>query len=126
MTPQWLNGPDWLCDRSAWPENMVTRQSVASETEVKTVKEVIGVAEDRPSANEFHILPQNYRLEKALEVASWVYQFVHNCKQRVKRKGSLTLQEVADTKASWVQRVQDPTFEKHRNELNLQTNDRGI
>ena len=125
----WWNGPSWLRDPEAWPENPATEKTKTSEEEANIIKEVLSLAKDtgKEEKNRFDTLLEPHDLRKALRIQAWVRRFcTHN-----ERKGPLTCDELQEEKEWWIKRVQSlgsqkPDFEQTRQALNLALNADGV
>ncbi len=128
----WLTGPEWLADRSRWPENRVAEKSPASEVEAKVMKDVLGLAQDqqRDKASEkdpFENLLQRHDLLRTLRIQAWVRRFTTNRH----RRGPLTSDDLREVRDWWTKREQAkdslrPHFKHTKQTLNLVKNKHGI
>ena len=131
----WWTGHEWLCDHDKWPKNPVTKNSPASEAEMKmnqackTHREVLNIAQDqpKPEPNVFDDLLERHDLRRALRIQAWVLCFTTNRH----RKGPLTSEDLQEVQHWWIKRSQTqdsqrPHFIKTSRALNLQPNARGL
>ena len=67
----WWNGPSWLRDPEAWPENPATAKTKTSEEEAKIIKEVLSLAKDigKEEKNRFDTL-----LERQIYVKLYAFK----------------------------------------------------
>ena len=73
----WLEGPSWLTNSSAWPNQPVIQPWLGSQKEAKLEKQiVVNIIE---IANAFHKIIEKYELHKAFRVSAWVNRFIKNC-----------------------------------------------
>ena len=106
----WWTGPEWLCDHDKWPKNPVTKNSPASEAEMKmnqackTHREVLNIAQDqpKPEPNVFDNLLERHDLRRALRIQAWVLRFTTNRH----RKGPLTSEDLQEVRHWWIKRGQ--------------------
>ena len=127
----WQQGPAWLQDKSKWPINPVTRSSPASEVEAKAIREVLNLAQTKQDPDEFDELLERTSLRRTLRAGAWIKRFIHNCKHKEKKLGSLLTEEIEDARDRWIKRVQWREREATGNiqisqQLNLKPNAEGV
>ena len=127
----WWNGPKWLANREEWPPNPVTSACPATEVEVKTIREVLSLAQPNLSNDRVEEVLEKHELKYALRVAAWVTRFITNCKTPKKLTGPLTADELENVKWGWIKRVQRqattmPNYPQIKSSLNLQPNKDGL
>ena len=123
----WWNGPEWLQNPDQWPDNPVTKSSPASEAKSKRVKEVLRVAQEDTTLDDFDAMLEKHPLRRCLRIRAWIGRFLHNCRNPMKQSGLLTAEEVDNAKMWWIKREQsrDQTrsdYEQTKTQLNLQVN----
>ena len=125
----WWTGPEWLCDHDKWPKNPVTKNSPASEAEMKmnqackTHREVLNIAQDqpKPEPNVFDDLLERHDLRRALRIQAWVLRFTTN-RHKGLRKRAKFLKSCKDALwARWYREYLAALRERH----NLATGARG-
>ena len=85
----WWNGPEWLQNPDQWPDNPVTKSSPASEVESKRVKEVLRVAQEDTTLDDFDAMLAKHPLRRCLRIRAWIGRFLHNCRDPMKQSGLL-------------------------------------
>ena len=128
----WWKGPAWLSDEKKWPEDVKTSDTAETEVESKLMKEVLSLAVSEandPMADLVH----KFEFKKVIRVSAWVRRFVTNvcAKGGATQRGPLTTEEIQKSVDMWVRKSQksfecDPKFQKHRNQFNLQRDERGV
>ena len=93
-------------NRDAWPPNLVTTASPATEIEAKTVREVLTVAQTESASDGLDEVRDKRDLRRTLRIAAWVTIFISNCKTPKKLLGPLTTKETEKVKWKWMNRVQ--------------------
>lgn len=58
----WQRGPEWLLNKSKWPDNPVTQSSPASEVEAKIIREVLNLTQTKPDKDKFDKLLEHTNL----------------------------------------------------------------
>ena len=127
----WWNGPKWLANRKEWPINPVTSACPATEAKVKTIREVLSLAQPKNSSDRVEEVLEKHELKYALRVVAWVTRFLANCKTPKKLTGPLTADELENVKWGWIRRVQlrattMPSYPQIKSSLNLQPNRDGL
>lgn len=127
----WWNGPEWLANREEWPPNPVTSACTATEVEVKTIREVLSLAQPKNSNDRVEEVLEKHELKYALRVVAWITRFITNCKTPKKLTGPLTADELENVKWGWIRRTQRqattmPNYPQIKSSLNLQPNKDGL
>ena len=127
----WWNGPKWLANHKEWPINPVTSACPATEAKVKTIREVLSLAQPKNSSDRVEEVLEKHELKYALRVVAWVTRFLANCKTPKKLTGPLTADELENVKWGWIRRVQlrattMPSYPQIKSSLNLQPNRDGL
>ena len=127
----WQRGPEWLQSKQHWPENKVTEASPASEKEAKITREILNVAKIEPDRDEFDDLLERVSLWRTLRVGVWIRRFAHNCRNKEKKFGPITAEEVERERTWWIKRIQERDrleahYTKIKAELNLQANEDNV
>ena len=127
----WWTGPEWLQHQHKWPENPVTESSPATEQEAKVIREVLGMVQTTPEADEFDQLLDRRSLRRALRVGAWLKRFLYNCRNQTKKRGPLVTEELEEVREWWIRRIQErdstePHYSQVRACLNLQPNAQGL
>ena len=122
-----FGGPEWLQNPDQWPDNPVTKSSPASEAESKRVKEVLRVAQEDTTIDDFDAMLAKHPLRRCLRICAWICRFLHNCRNPMKQSGPLTAEEVDNAKMWWIKREQSrdqarSDYEQTKTQLNLQVN----
>ena len=124
----WWHGPKWLGFPEHWPADVLNEQSEESQTEVKLVQKVLGVAVNEK--NEIAEVLHRFQLQKAVRICVWMQRFAHNslCSQGILRiKGPLTTEETNHQRLFWEKQAQRSCdIERDRVALNLQPNQEGL
>jgi hypothetical protein len=99
-------GPEWLQNKDEWPQNIVTTPSPESESETKTVREVLAVAVE--PGDELDQVMEKYELWKAVRITTWVVRFINNCraKRLSRKKGPISTEETEERVNFWIRRTQ--------------------
>ena len=64
----WWNGLKWLANREEWPINPVTSACPATEVEVKTIREVLSLAQPKNSSDRVEEVLEKHKPKYALRV----------------------------------------------------------
>lgn len=112
----------WLHKYGLWPENPVTLKSDASEDEGIVSKEVLNLANEKPKQqlDMFNKLLEHHDLRQVLHILAWRRCFTTHKTY----KGSLTSEDLQESKNWWIKIIQKqasekPPFEQTRLALNL-------
>ena len=127
----WWNGPKWLANREEWPPNPVTSACPATEVGVKTIREVLSLAQPKNSSDRVEEVLEKHELQYALRVVAWVTRFIANYKTPKKLTGPLTADELENVKWEWIRQVQlramtPPNYPQIKSSLNFQPNKDGL
>ena len=129
----WWQGPNWLRDEERWPADVQTVATAETEEETKMIKEVLSVAVTEVK-DPFSELVNKFEYKKVVRISAWVRRFVTNiCAKGVgiPQQGPLTTEEIQASTNMLVKKTQasfenDPKFQKHRKQFNLQKDDKGV
>ena len=103
----WWHGPKWLGFPEHWPADVLNEPSEESQTEVKLVQKVLGVAVNEK--NEIAEVLHRFQLQKAVRICVWMRRFAHNslCSQGTPCiKGPLTTEETNHQRLFWEKQAQ--------------------
>ena len=124
----WWHGPKWLGFPEHWPADVLNEQSEESQTEVKLVQKVLGVAVNEK--NEIAEVLHRFQLQKAVRICAWMRRFAHNSlrsRGTPRIKGPLTTEETNRQRLFWEKQAQRSCdIERDRVALNLQPNQEGL
>jgi len=127
----WWDGPLWLEDRDAWPENPVIAANADSDAEPKVVKELLAPTTTNVKTDRFDQLLGRHDFQKPLRTYTWIARFMNYRRNVPKFEGSITAAEQESQTDWWIWRVQAravnfPKFTAYKMQLNLQTKSEGI
>ena len=105
----WYEGPKWLLSESDWPDQPVLKSTLQVNEEAKKVTDVVVYTSER-KPDEWDNLLDRKSYWKTLRITSWMFQFINNCKAKVKNeKGTvspLQTEEILRARNYWIVKVQ--------------------
>lgn len=100
-----------------------TQQSTATEAETKMVREVLYAAQVENLPDDFEQLLKKHDFYRTLRICAWIQGSTYNCRNKEKRRGPLTTEEMNNARSWWIIRVQHNCgIEKDREQFKLQKN----
>ena len=126
----WWKGPEWLQDEEKWPVDIQTKATADTEAEAKLIKEVLNVAVTEP-CEALSNLVEKFQFKKVIRITAWMKRFARNSSKAEPLRGPLSTEEIRESIDLWIKKTQaefenDPKFEKHQKQFNLQKNEKGI
>ncbi|XP_064475231.1 uncharacterized protein LOC135389144 [Ornithodoros turicata] len=102
---KWWNGPNWLTDEQAWPEECFEAPSCREEAkhEQTALATTTAPAEEVTRCTNFSSLNRLHR------VTAWIKRFCGNCKG-ASIDGPLSMEEIENAKNYWLRHVQVTAF----------------
>ena len=122
----WWNGPKWLSKPEEWPENVSTKATKESLGETKKVRELFKLATEHEPV-EFSELIERRNYWTVIRTCAWIARFVHNARNKIKKIGPLTTEEIEAQKKFWEEKAQrqgeaSEKYDADRMQPNLQRN----
>ena len=81
----WYEGPKWLLNESDWSNQPVLKSTSQVNEEAKKATDVIAYTSER-KPDEWDNLLDRKTYWKTLTIASWILQFINNCKAKAKNE----------------------------------------
>ena len=93
----WNHSPTWLSDTAKWPPDIILKPTPETMTEAKVKLEVLSVTIPKQDGLQ-HVLI-SHPLPRGLRFGSWVWRFIHNCREQPKkRSGPISTEEIQQQK----------------------------
>ena len=130
LSSLWVSCKRALTNQEEWPKNITTHPSPETESETKIIKEVLAAAVIENDS--LLLLIKKFNFLKTMRITAWLLRFNNNCiKQRTKRSGSLTTDELEESTTTWIKKVQNEHSKNMKTEddkakLQLEKNQSGI
>ena len=126
----WWNGPNWLSKPEERPANVSTKATKESLGEAKKVRELFKLATEH-EPDEFSELIERRNYWTVIRTCAWIGRFVHNARNKIKKVGPLTTEEIEAQKKFWEEKAQrqgeaSEKYNADRMQLNLQRNQSGL
>ena len=106
LSENWFSGPCWLMNQEEWPKNITTHPSPETKSKTKIIKEVLAAVVIENDS--LLLLIKKFNFLKTMRFTAWLLRFNNNCiKQRTKRSGPLTTDELEESTTTWIKKVQN-------------------
>lgn len=116
---RWWEGPEWLYSPShLWPmvEDATQEEEVNSEKKKRVVSSMLTVEVSTLLSSRTN----NYK--KIVNIVTWVKRFIYNCRNRPKKVGELTVEDIEEAEKTIIYLIQQEYFTSN-NDKRLQTLD---
>ena len=93
-------------NQEEWPKNITAHPSPETESKTKIIKEVLAAVVIENDS--LLLLIKKFNFLKTMRITAWLLRFNNNCiKQRTKRSGPRTTDELEESTTTWIKKVQN-------------------
>ncbi|VDI25013.1 Hypothetical predicted protein [Mytilus galloprovincialis] len=100
----WMKGPEWLTDKSNWPQWKNKESHILS----TTIEQGQSTSEPQQKIRSYEGISkimdiQRYSsYQKLLRITAYMYRFINNCRNNDKLTGNLSVNEIQTASTSWI------------------------